>query len=195
MVPKLEKEIKPCILFDMQHLIILPGNSVKNRTWGEVMRDHYGPLFASVTLLEYEHWETGAPQIDFDVELQKLAERNTPLFAEHEIVVMAKSVGSLLTFVAIRDGVIAPKKCVFFGIPFDLAAKDIFAEDWSPVESFAVPALAFHNVSDPTADYRFTAATLAHYAPGIKLVTTNESDHWYGDTKTYDPIIGEFLAA
>jgi hypothetical protein len=179
----------------MQHLIILPGNSVKNRTWGEVMCDHYGLQFASVTLLEYDHWESGAPQIDFDVELQKLAERNTPLFAEDEIVIMAKSVGSLLTFVAIRDGVIAPKKCIFFGIPFDLAANDIFAEDWSPVESFKVPALAFHNVADPTADYRFTQATLAHYAPGITLITTNESDHWYGDTKTYDAPISEFLNA
>ncbi len=178
----------------LKHLIILPGNSVKNRTWGEVMRDHYGPQFASVTLLEYDHWETGVPQIDFDVELEKLQERTIPLFAHDEVVVMAKSAGSLLTFVAVRDGVLTPKKCIFFGIPFDLAAKDLFKDDWSPVSTFTMPAIAFHNEADPTADYRYTAATLAQYAPGITLITTNESDHWYGDTKTYDAPIKSFLS-
>jgi hypothetical protein len=139
----------------LKHLIILPGNSVKNRTWGE---------------------------------------RTIPLFAHDEVVVMAKSAGSLLTFVAVKEGVLNPIKCIFFGIPFDLAVKDLFKDDWSPVSSFTIPAIAFHNEADPTADYRYTAATLAQHAPHITLITTNESDHWYGDIKTYDASILEFLA-
>lgn len=179
----------------MQQLIILPGNSVQNRTWGEVMRDHYGPHFAAVHLAEYDHWESGAPMIDFDAELKKLSERDTPLFENSELVVMAKSAGALLAFVAIAEGILAPTKCIFFGIPFDLAAKDLFKDDWDAVSTLSVPSLIFHNQSDPTADYRFTAATVAQYLPSATFITTHESDHWYGDTKTYDPSIAEFVAA
>ncbi len=179
----------------MQHLIILPGNSVKNRTWGEVMRDHYGPHFASVHLAEYDHWESVAPMIDFDAELQKLHERDTSLFAGSELIVMAKSAGSLLAFVACAEGILTPTKCIFFGIPFDLAAKDLFKDDWGAVSTLIAPTLVFHNEADPTTDYRFTAATLAHYLPSATLITTHESDHWYGDTKTYDPVITEFLSS
>ncbi len=177
----------------MKELIILPGNSVKNRTWGEVMRDHYGPHFDSVHLQNYEHWETGAPIIDFDVELVKLRERTTPLFAETETVVMAKSAGTLLALVAMREGILRPSKCAFFGIPFDLAAEGLFKDDWSAVANFKVPALAFHNEHDPTADYRYTMATLAQYAPHVQLIATPEEDHWYGNTALYDTYLSKFL--
>ena len=178
----------------MQHLLVLPGNSIKNRTWGEVMLNHYGPRFGSARMVSYEHWETGAPLIDFDVELVKLRElQTTPLFDADELVIIAKSAGSLLAFVAHDEGVLKPSQAIFFGIPFDLAARDIFQDDWSAVANFSVPALAFHNEQDPTAGYRFTTATLAEHTPHIKLITTTEKDHWYGDTDTYDTYISEFL--
>lgn len=178
----------------MKQLIILPGNSVKNRTWGEVMLEEYGPRFDAAYLQNYEHWETGDPVIDFDVELVKLRERTQPLFPGSEMVVMAKSAGALLAFVAMAEGIIAPTKAIFFGIPFDLAAEDIFKDDWSPVTNFKAPAIAFHNLEDPTAGYRFTMAALAQYAPHIKLITTPDLDHWYGNTELYNTYVNDFLA-
>jgi len=178
----------------MKQLIILPGNSLKNKTWGEVMLAHYGPRFDSAYMQSYEHWENDESVIDFDVELVKLRERTAPLFEEMETVVMAKSAGALLAFVAVDEGILKPAKCVFFGIPFDLAAEGIFKDDWSAVENFSVPALAFHNEKDPTADYRYTMVILAQYAPHIKLVTTYEPDHWYGNTDVYDQPVDDFFA-
>ena len=178
----------------MQHLLVLPGNSIENRTWGEVMLNHYGPHFGSARMISYEHWETGAPLIDFDVELVKLRELQTaPLFDADELVVMAKSAGSLLAFAAVDEGELKPRRAIFFGIPFDLAAQDLFKDDWSAVTNFSIPALAFHNEQDPTAGYRYTAAILAEHAPHIKLITTMEKDHWYGDTATYDTHISKFI--
>lgn len=157
------------------------------------MRDHYGPQFSSVHLAHYEHWDSGDPHIDFAVELRKLQERPTPLFAEAPVVVLAKSAGALLAFIAIKNTVLQPQACVFFGTPFDLAAHSVFQDSWSPVAEFSVPAIAFHNRNDPTADYRFTVATLAQHAPQVELITTHQDDHWYGDTDTYDPYIEKFL--
>lgn len=157
------------------------------------MRDHYGPRFDSVHLVQYEHWGNDGPAIDFDVELVKLRERTVPLFGEVEQVVIAKSAGTLLTFVATAEGVLAPTRAIFFGIPFDLAAEGIFKDDWSAVSDFSAPVLAFHNLQDPTTDYRFTAAALAQYLPQAKLITTEGEDHWYGDTEVYDPYLKEFI--
>ena len=157
------------------------------------MRDVYGPRFGSVHLQTYEHWDNDTPVIDFDIELRKLKERPAPLFTESEVVVMAKSAGSLLALLAIQGGQLTPQGCIFFGIPFDMAATQLFAEDWSPIADFTLPAIAFHNEQDPTTDYRFTAATLAQYAPQVELITTHESDHWYGDTDTYTSHIDTFL--
>ncbi len=177
-------------------LVILPGNNVVNRTWGEVVRDHYGPYFTSVYLAEYEHWATGDPTIDFDVEIKKLRERTTSLFSNEPTFVIAKSSGALLAYAAAEVGAVSPVGAAFFGIPFDLAeTTGIFGSQWSAVISFAVPTVAFHNVADPTADYRFTMAILKQYAPTATLVSTDGTDHWYGNFDSYDAELLPFLKA
>lgn len=174
----------------MSHLIILSGNSLKNRGWGELVEAHYGGNFESVYLQQYDHWESGEPNIDFVVEGAKLADYISGLGKNVQYVVFAKSAGSLLLFTTLATGVIESKpiQCVFFGIPFDMASTGLFENDWTPVENFSAPAIAFHNVDDPTTSYEFTKETLEKYAPQIELITTEQSDHWYGDFVHFDEI-------
>lgn len=177
----------------MRHLIVLPGNSLKNKAWGELMLRHYSSRFDSSFMLEYDHWASGEANIDFAKEEEKLRAHIAALPQGTEIILFAKSAGSLLAFLAIHHRAVAPSRVVFFGIPFDLAAEDLFAEDWSAVDSFLPPALAFHNTDDPTTSYVFTRETLAVHAPHITRITTYEGDHWYGDTVTYDTHLATFL--
>jgi hypothetical protein len=178
----------------MRHLIILPGNSLKNKAWGELMQGHYGPHFDSSFMLEYDHWASGEANIDFAKEEEKLRAHVATLAPDTEIILMAKSAGSLLALLAVFHSIITPVRVVFFGMPLDLAATDLFKDAWEPLSHFSVPALAFHNLTDPTTSYEFTRDTLAAYAPHISRITTYEPDHWYGDTKTYDPVILPFIA-
>jgi predicted alpha/beta hydrolase family esterase len=178
----------------MRHIIILSGNSLKNKGWGELMLAEYGPRFDTAFMLEYDHWTSGEPNINFTAEEAKLATYVSSLPPFAEIVLFAKSAGSLLAFTAIHRGVLKPIKCIFFGIPFDMAAVSLFNDNWSAVDSFSIPAIAFHNTNDPTTSYEFTKDTLAEHSPAITLVTTEESDHWYGDTLTYNRTIIPFLA-
>lgn len=170
----------------MRHLIVLPGNSVKNKAWGELMLKHYSEQFDSVCMVSYDHWESGEANIHFAREEEKIKEYVSSLPSGSEVTVFAKSVGSLLAFLSISHGAIAPAHCVFFGIPFDMAADILFKDSWAPVDSFTVPAIAFHNVEDPTTSYSFTKNALMEHASHIKLITTHEADHWYGDVTTYD---------
>lgn len=179
--------------YTMRHLIVLSGNSLKNKAWGELIVEHYSPMYDSVFMLEYSHWESGEPLIDFVSEEAKLRAHVATLAPDTEVILFAKSAGSLLGLLAIAHGAVTPARSVFFGMPLDMAAGGIFKDDWSPLTSFRVPAIAFHNLEDPTTSYEFTKATLKEKAPHITLVTTHEADHWYGDLTTYDPYINTLI--
>jgi hypothetical protein len=170
----------------MNQLIVLPGNSIKNKAWGELMLEKYGSKFDSSWMLSYDHWDNGETNIDFECEEKKIHQYVSSLPTDAKITIFAKSAGSLLAFLAIYHHIIIPARCVFFGIPFDLAANNHFKDSWEPVKTFKVSAIAFHNVDDPTAGYEFTKNALAKYSPHTTLITTYEADHWYGDTETYN---------
>ena len=175
----------------MRHLIVLPGNSLKNKAWGELILEHYAPQFYSSFMLEYDHWINGEANIDFTQEAKKLKSHVDVLSPDTEIILFAKSAGSLLALQTLHDGILKPTHVVFFGMPLDLAADNHFKDSWAPLSELEVPALAFHNVEDPTTSYEFTKSMLATHNPNIKLITTHEADHWYGDLQAYDQYISK----
>ena len=177
----------------MTHLIVLPGNSPKNKTWGELMLATYGARFDSSFMQTYDHWESGESTIDFEREQSKLAAQVAALALDTSLILFTKSAGSLLAFLAISKKIITPTKCVFFGIPFDLAADSLFKDGWSVVDGFTIPAVAFHNQFDPTAEYVFTRDILSVHAPHITLVTLPESDHSYHNVALYTDTLNLFL--
>jgi len=173
----------------MRHLIVLPGNSLKNKAWGELILEHYTPQYDSSYMLAYDHWESGEPNINFTKEEAKLQAHAESLSPDTEIILFAKSAGSLLALLSINHRVLNPVQAVFFGMPLDLAADNLLKDSWAPLSELTVPAIAFHNIADPTTSYDFTKTMLATYNPNITLITTHESDHWYGDFQTYDTYI------
>lgn len=177
----------------MQKLIVLSGNSIKNKAWGEACVEHFHSWFGEVYMQYYAHWEEGTNEIDFEGELQKLSEEVKRSKVGTEFVVFAKSVGSLITLIAVKRGIIAPKQCVFFGMPLDLAAEGLFKDDWSPLSKFTIPSLAFHNDHDPTANYEFTKNKLAELSSVIQLVPTHGGDHVYVPFEPYEDQIKNFL--
>ena len=170
----------------MRHLIILPGNSLKNKVWGELILEHYAPKYDSVFMMEYNHWVSGAPNIDFTTESEKIQTHVDSLAPNTEITLFAKSAGSLLGLTVIHNKILMPVRVVFFGMPLDLAAGNHFKNSWALLSELTVPTIAFHNVADPTTSYEFTKSMLELHNPNINLITTHDADHWYGDLKTYD---------
>ncbi len=177
----------------MRHLIVLPGNSLKNKAWGELIASHYASQFDSVFMMEYDHWESGEANIDFTREAEKLEVHRTTLKEGVEITLFAKSAGSLLALLVLQQKMFVPIQAVFFGMPLDLAADNIFKESWTAIVELTVPSIAFHNETDPTTSYVFTKSILSEHNPTIELITTHQNDHWYGDVETYDPIIVNFI--
>lgn len=167
----------------MNKLIVLAGNSLRNRDWGEACRDHFNGWFDETYLQYYDHWQTGK-EIAFDEELKKLAAATAD--RETTYYVLAKSIGSIVTLLAVHDDLFTPNKCVFFGMPLEIASEQVFKESWAALETFAVPTIAFHNDEDPIS-YPFTKAALAEHAPEtIELVTLKGDNHDYLDFADYE---------
>lgn len=175
----------------MRHLVVLPGNSLRNRDWGIACANYFGPKFDSVYMQEYDHWQTGERDNDVERELTKLEAAVADL--DDEIYVLAKSIGSLLILLAVHRGFLKPEKCVFFGMPLELASKQLFKDDWSPLSTFSIPTIAYHNDEDPIS-YSFTSQALAEQgARSIRLITLKGDNHDYLDFKEYELEITDFL--
>jgi hypothetical protein len=169
----------------MKHLIVLPGNSVRNKEWGERVLSHYADYFDSLYLQEYDHWETGG-DMSMVTEEQKLLTHIATLEKDTQIFVLAKSAGSILCLATAQAGVFVPVHSAFFGMPLEWAITDVFGGNWGALESYTIPTVAFHNRHDPTATYQYTKSVLEERARGISLVTTEGADHNYDDLDTYD---------
>lgn len=179
----------------MNKLIVFPGNSPRNKAWGECAAQHFGGWFDAVYTPDYDHWATGESFINFDAELDKLRANILKDEPDTQYYVFAKSIGTILTVIAVKRGIIAPQKCVFFGMPLKIVEEqETFGDDWSALSSFTVPTLAFHSDRDPTADYAFTVAKLTELNPAITLITTPGDTHDYTEFVSYEVEIRNFLA-
>lgn len=97
----------------MRHLIILLGNSIKNKAWGELILDHYASKYDSVFMVEYDHWVSGEPNIDFTTESEKIQTHVDSLTSDTAITLFAKSAGSLLGLTAMHNKIFKPEQIVF----------------------------------------------------------------------------------
>lgn len=176
----------------MEYLLILPGNSIKNRVWGDTCLQSFQEWFDVSIMQEYLHWGTSQTELDLEAELDRLRRMMVDMSDDVKWYIFAKSIGSVLALKAIEGGIISPQKCVFFGMPLNIVTK-LYGEEWSYFTTFNRPALAFHNHADPVADYAYVSTKLAELAPAITLKTLSEDTHDYLDFATYKRDIGPFL--
>ena len=91
----------------MSPLILLPGNSVGNRESIEQIRDEIGGA-----VQYYDHWDSGASEVDFAAETQKLKDTANG----KPIRILAKSAGCLVAMKAYYDLGVEIEKAVFLGV-------------------------------------------------------------------------------
>lgn len=126
-------------------LIILGGNSVDNVKWIEKIEILLKPYFRSTQIQYYEHWKSDLELINLDKEIEKLIE-NTK--SKEQYIVLAKSVGTLVTSKAIFEQKISPIRCFFMGIPINWAYKYNFdIDNW--FKNFKPSLTIIQHTNDP----------------------------------------------
>jgi len=179
----------------MKKLVVLSGNSVKNRDWGEAVVERFRPLFDEAYMQYYDHWESGEEVIDFEREAEKLKAEVEKGDEDTEYYVFAKSFGSVLTLLSTSKGYISPKRCVFFGMPLNLVEEqNIFGSDWTPLRNFVVPSIAFQNIDDPVASYTFLKEKFTEFnISDIQVIRKEGDNHAYTELEEYEEEITQFL--
>ncbi len=164
------------------NLIILPGNGDINKEWAEKARDFFATYFKSVAIQYYDHWSNKSELIDIDVELKKFTDTVNALSGD--VVILAKSVGTILTMYAIYSkstDMSYITKCVFVGLPTEWARTNSFDIDsWS--STFTIPTTLIQNDNDPvTSAVEIKKEQENGRFKNVTLIEVKGDDHMYGD--------------
>lgn len=160
------------------NIVILGGNSPKNKLWNDemsaVLREH----FDTVSCITYDHWESNVPTIDLKAEAKKLEQLCS---SEKACIVVAKSVGTLVSIRAIRELGIQPIACIFAGVPIVWATdNDIFLTDL--LTGYKTPTLFIQQKDDPFGSFQQLKKLLAESnTEHATLKCINGNDHGYTD--------------
>lgn len=173
------------------HLIILPGNSKEyNEQWLYDSEKTYKDLFDSTTVHVYESWKTGGATADVQVEVEKLSEEAKKLAGDY--VILAKSIGTIITMTAVGQGKISPKKCIFVGCPW--GGKQ--GEFETLISKYKVPTLFIQQTDDMFFKHAQLEEVIKKY--GIKnydLIEIGGNNHAYDNYDGIKQRIKDFLLA
>lgn len=159
------------------NLVMLSGNSLRNRDWIYEARGHLADQFDDTYIQDYRHWTSGDEWIDLPHELEVLAHQN---FAS-DYGVFAKSIGTVLTTLALEQNILAPKFLLFCGLPLGYIEKD-YPQFASVLAASNLPLVIVHNTNDTVG----SAEAVREYLK----VPLAETDYTFietpGDTHDYE---------
>lgn len=159
-------------------LLILPGNSARNKEWADKGVEACSDNFADVYGHYYEHWETGK-ETDFDLEIRRV-EHAFPIITSEPVAVLAKSAGSIITIYAnyLRRWQLA--QCLFVGLPLGNEKQAVQLKDW--FARMMTPTTIIQNTNDPYSSHARVKDFLQSLSlPNITLIETPGDNHDYLD--------------
>ena len=157
--------------------VVLGGMSPRHHEWVSQMTETLKPECEVVQSLNYRHWEQPGSEMDVAYEIARVAELVEGL---GEYVVVAKSIGTIVTTLATTRGLLSPKRCLFMGFPLKLVVVEF------PEMASALPLLPpttfLHNEHDPLGGAEVVGAYIEAHAPKIySLQTLPGNTHDYVD--------------
>ena len=174
-------------------LILMSGNSLRNRDWIFLVESALKPLFEQTYVTIYDHWAKAQPMADIDLEADKLAKLARGLASEYAI--FAKSIGSVITLKDIAESRITPSRLIITGLPLNLIEEiGLPIQDW--LKKLSVPTIIIQNSDDPAGSYsRIVDMTAAADKQNVlKLVEIpGNNTHDYNDLESLKSLVRDFI--
>lgn len=104
------------------NVLILGGQSPRHKAWVRDVDAALKPYFDRLKFLDYRHWDDESLEPDLEYEVNCAAELAKDL---GEYVVVAKSIGTVITSLAIARARLAPQKCLFLGFPLTVVERSL----------------------------------------------------------------------
>lgn len=171
------------------NLIILPGNSIKNKTWAEALKTALESQFDSIYIQQYSHWETGEKFLDLEQEINTIMKLTNDL---KNYIIFAKSVGVILALKAISEKKLTPSKCIFAGLAFSWAKLqniDIILL----LKYYGISTLFIQNQNDPAISFQELSKLLKKLeVRDYQLTKFSGNKHEYEDIEALNNLITRF---
>lgn len=153
--------------------IILPGYSLSNRDWAEVVAKKM-KLGHKVLVHYWKHWETGAKNLSLKKEVETILKE----IGSHKVNILAKSVGTMVAMQTLLKTKKQVKKIILCGIPtVSEERKRLFQK---ALVSFPEDKIiCFQNRKDPWATYNEVKEFMRQVNPKISVIEKSRSDHHY----------------
>ncbi|MGH7157513.1 MAG: hypothetical protein ACREGD_00330 [Candidatus Saccharimonadales bacterium] len=174
--------------------LVLGGNNPHNKEWVQQLKSALAPLFNTIATHDYAHWASGGSTIDFDHELRAAVAEARSL---NDYVIIAKSVGTLLSLRGTASNSLRPSKAIFLGMPLNYIRQQAMeheSESW--LKKTTAPMLFIQNAHDPVA----SASELERYlkiivSPSlVNLVELPGNTHDYTDFPKLFELVQRFAA-
>lgn len=106
----------------------IPGNSVENREWNNLLCGAFNSDFSERFILEYDHWNLPGTSINLRDECIKLGRMVTSKAGADKYGFVAKSIGCIVSLVTIAEYKLQPEFMVFVGFPLHMAEQNKILE-------------------------------------------------------------------
>lgn len=158
-------------------VLILGGNSRRHYDWTRQLGAYFVTAGHEIVLHDYRHWATGDETTDVDYELAQLA---SLMNDEKDYAILAKSIGTVITVLGVKQGVLRTSRCVLLGIPYKVAVGQL--ADFDADLKLLPSTIVLQNEYDPYGSAEEVASHLAVVQnPAIKLIETPGDTHDYTD--------------
>ena len=171
-------------------IIYLAGNSLKNKTWIEKVKENFDK-FSTGEILYYNHWQTGDKNLNFKIETTKLIEM---VKDKQNYCIFAKSIGSVLALKTIYENNINPQKLIICGHPYNLAKElGLLIDDY--LTSLSIPVIFIQNDFDPLFSFvDLEKVLIKNKVQNYTLIKNpGVNTHSYEDYKNLSQITKEFF--
>lgn len=167
-------------------LLLLGGNSPKNKDWIEQVSLKLAPLFSHTKVQYYNHWQEENKSANFAAEFATMVQNAKDLGENY--CIFAKSFGTALTLKGIQDGVIAPQKCILTGCAFGEAKAPLL------LKGLKIPTLFIQQTSDPYLAFEDLKILIEdNDVLNYELKEVKGRDHKYSDIDELYKLIEVFI--
>lgn len=170
-------------------LLLLGGYSPHNKPWIHEVGRVLAPLVDRSIVHNYAHWDSGG-KMDMEAELSAISAEAHEL---QDYVVFVKSIGIVLTVEAINRGLLAPKACVFAGLPIGAVVERGEAFDMQ-LADLNCPVTFVQNTNDPVSSFEDVRTYVQRVHPAnYTLVELPGNTHDYTDLDEIKSLIDKAL--
>jgi len=165
------------------NIAILPGFSPKNEEWALSVQEELKEL-GPITVIRWPHWETQTVEAGWlEDEANKIVQR----IGDNKIIIIAKSIGTLVAMEVVRHKPAGVNKLILCGIPVnDFQEGD--DKRFEVLAGFDPEKIAvFQNEEDPHGKPEQIKELINKVNPEIKISPKQRSDHEY-------PYSADFIA-